>query len=332
MATSDTLSVEPALSLPEALAQIEQLRGQLAAELEAKARLQESLDLQERERIAMELRQAQKLEAVGRLAAGLAHEINTPIQYVSDSVHFLRSAFDDLLRMFYGYRDALTELKSTQTHAAADLADLRELEIECDFDFLSVEAPKAFERTLDGAERVAGIVRAMKEFAHPHGAEHSPVDLNHAVSTTLIVACNEYKYAARITTDFAELPSVTCNIGELNQVFLNLIVNAAHAIQDAGRNISTGRIGVKTRVRGEFVEVEITDNGCGILKENLDQIFDPFFTTKEAGRGTGQGLAIARSIVVDKHGGTIDVHSEPGIGTTFVICLPLHRQSTQAVA
>jgi two-component system, NtrC family, sensor kinase len=322
VATSDTSSVEPALSLPEALAQIEQLRAQLAAELEAKARLQENLDL----------RNAQKLEAVGRLAAGLALEINTPIQYVGDSVHFLRSAFDDLLRLFYGYRDALTELKSTQTHAAADLADLREVEIECDFDFLSVEVPKAFERTLEGAERVAGIVRAMNEFAHPDAAEHSPADLNHAVSTTLIVACSEYKYTASIATDFAELPSVTCNIGELNQVFLNLIVNAAHAIHDAGRNISTGRIGVKTRVRGEFVEVEITDNGCGIPKENLDKIFDPFFTTKEAGRGTGQGLAIARSIVVDKHGGTIDVHSEPGVGTSFVIGLPLHRQSTQAVA
>lgn len=290
------------------------------------------MEMKERERIAMELRVAQKLESVGRLAAGLAHEINTPIQYVGDSVHFLRSAFDDLSKLFNGYRDALRGLQSTQTHAAAQLADLRELEVECDFDFLSVEVPKAFERTLEGAERVAGIVRAMKEFAHPDGAEHSPADLNHALSTTLIVACNEYKYTASIATDFAELPSVLCNIGELNQVFLNLVVNAAHAIHDAGRDISTGRIGVKTRQRDEFVEVEITDNGCGIPKENLDKIFDPFFTTKEVGRGTGQGLAIARSIVVDKHGGTIDVHSEPGIGTRFSICLPLHRQSTQAVA
>ena len=290
------------------------------------------MEMKERERIAIELRLAQKLESVGRLAAGLAHEINTPIQYVGDSVHFLRSAFDDLSKLFHGYRDALKGLQSTQTHAAAQLADLRELEIECDFDFLSVEVPKAFERTLEGAERVAGIVRAMKEFAHPDGAEHTPADINHALSTTLIVACNEYKYAASITTEFAQLPSVTCNIGELNQVFLNLIVNAAHGIYDAGRDVGTGRIAVKTRQRGEFVEVEITDNGCGIPKENLDKIFDPFFTTKEVGRGTGQGLAIARSIVVDKHGGTIDVHSEPGIGTRFVICLPLHRQSTQAVA
>jgi PAS domain S-box-containing protein len=290
------------------------------------------MEMQERERISMELRLAQKLESVGRLAAGLAHEINTPIQYVGDSVHFLRSAFDDLSRLFHGYRDALRELKSSHTSAAAQLADLRELEIECDFDFLSVEVPKAFERTLEGAERVAGIVRAMKEFAHPDGTEHSAADLNHALSTTLIVACNEYKYAATINTDLADLPTVTCNIGELNQVFLNLIVNAAHAIHDAGRDISSGRIGVKTRTRAECVEVEISDNGCGIPRENLDKIFDPFFTTKEVGRGTGQGLAIARSIVVDKHGGTIDVHSEPGIGTSFVICLPLQRQSAHAVA
>jgi PAS domain S-box-containing protein len=290
------------------------------------------MEMQERERISIELRLAQKLESVGRLAAGLAHEINTPIQYVGDSVHFLRSAFDDLSKLFHGYRDALTTSNATQTSAAAQLADLRELEIECDFDFLSVEVPKAFERTLEGAERVAGIVRAMKEFAHPDGAEHSPADLNHALSTTLIVACNEYKYIATLTTEFAQLPDLTCNIGELNQVFLNLIVNAAHAIQDAGRDAATGRIAVKTRTRGEFVEVEITDNGCGIPQENLEKVFDPFFTTKEVGRGTGQGLAIARSIVVDKHGGTIDVHSEPGIGTRFVICLPLQRQCAQAVA
>jgi PAS domain S-box-containing protein len=290
------------------------------------------MEMQERERISMELRLAQKLESVGRLAAGLAHEINTPIQYVGDSVHFLRSAFDDLSKLFNGYREALASLKTTHTTAAAQLARLRDLEIECDFDFLSVEVPKAFERTLEGAERVAGIVRAMKEFAHPDGAEHSSADLNHALSTTLIVACNEYKYTATITTELAELPSVTCNIGELNQVFLNLIVNAAHAIHDAGRDVSTGRIAVKTRARGEFVEVEITDNGCGIPSENLEKIFDPFFTTKEVGRGTGQGLAIARSIVVDKHGGSIDVHSETGTGTSFVICLPLHRQTAQAVA
>ncbi|MET0533123.1 MAG: ATP-binding protein [Steroidobacter sp.] len=293
------------------------------------------MEMKERERIAMELRLVHKLESVGRLAAGMAHEINTPIQYVGDSVHFLRDAFDDLAKLFNGYRNALLSLRSTHTSAAAQLAELRAQEADCDFEFLSVEVPKAFVRTLEGAERVAGIVRAMKEFAHPDGAEHGPADLNRAISTTLMVACNEYKYAATIATALNELPAVTCNIGELNQVFLNLIVNAAHAIHDAGRDSTTGRISVRTRLRGESVEVEIGDNGCGISPENMEKIFDPFFTTKEVGRGTGQGLAIARSIVVDKHGGSIDVHSESGVGTTFVVSLPLRRQSqsqAQAVA
>lgn len=290
------------------------------------------MEMKERERISIELRVAQKLESVGRLAAGLAHEINTPIQYVGDSVHFLRSAFDDLTTLFHGYRNALTSLSHTRTCAAAELADLKELEATCDFEFLSREVPKAFERTLEGADRVAGIVRAMKEFAHPDTGEHIAADLNRALATTITVACNEYKYVATVGTDFAELPFVTCNIGELNQVFLNLIVNAAHAIQDAGRDVGTGRIGVSTCVRGEFVDVTVSDNGCGIPQENLDKIFDPFFTTKEVGRGTGQGLAIARSIVVDKHGGSMNVYTRTGVGTRFVVTLPLSRQGAQAVA
>jgi PAS domain S-box-containing protein len=290
------------------------------------------MEMKERERMSIELRVAQKLESVGRLAAGLAHEINTPIQYVGDSVHFLRSAFDDLATLFNGYRDALISLSHTRSCAAAQLADLRDLEVTCDFEFLSREVPKAFERTLEGTERVAGIVRAMKEFAHPDTGEHISADLNRALATTITVACNEYKYAATVSTDFAELPFVTCNIGELNQVFLNLIVNAAHAIQDAGRDVATGRIGVSTSVRGEFVDVTVSDNGCGIPKENLDKLFDPFFTTKEVGRGTGQGLAIARSIVVDKHGGSMNVYTEADIGTRFVVTLPLNRHGAQAVA
>jgi PAS domain S-box-containing protein len=284
------------------------------------------MQMKERERMSMELRVAQKLESVGRLAAGLAHEINTPIQYVGDSVHFLRAAFEDFTQLFHGYRNALTSLASTRTVAAAQLAELRELEATCDLEFLSREVPKAFERTLEGTERVAGIVRAMKEFAHPDTGEHIPADLNRALATTITVACNEYKYAATVSTEFGDLPLVTCNIGELNQVFLNLIVNAAHAIEDAGRDVATGRICVSTCVRGEFVDVSISDNGCGIPRENLDKLFDPFFTTKEVGRGTGQGLAIARSIVVDKHGGSMQVHSEAGVGTRFVVTLALVKQ------
>jgi signal transduction histidine kinase len=190
-------------------------------------------------------------------------------------------------------------------------------------DFLRAEIPKAFERTSDGVQRVTDIVKAMREFAHPDTNEQSPADLNHAIGTTLLVASNEYKYLAKIHTEFAELPAVVCNIGELNQVFLNLIVNAAHAIHDAGRDVNTGEIKISTALEGDTVIVRISDNGCGVPPENLSKLYDPFFTTKEVGRGTGQGLAITHSIVVDKHGGHIGVTSGVGTGTEFILRLPV---------
>ena len=314
----------------------------ITARREAECRreeLQEQLfsEMRERERMAIELRLAQKLESVGRLAAGLAHEINTPIQYVGDSVYFLRSAFGDLARVFKAYRSALAD---EGAHRAQQLAAIEAIEADIDLEFLRCEVPRAFERTLEGTQRVAGIVRAMKEFAHPDTCEQSPADLNHAIETTLLVAHNEYKYLAEVVTQFVPLPAVICNIGELNQVILNLVVNAAHAIHDSGKDVSVGRITVETRVVDTCVEVIIGDNGCGIAAQNVDKIFDPFFTTKEVGRGTGQGLAIARSIVVDKHGGDIKVDSTVGVGTKFTLQLPIAGQpaagpmalATQAVA
>ena len=187
--------------------------------------------------------------------------------------------------------------------------------------------PRAFERTLDGVSRVANIVRAIKEFAHPDRNEQSPADINHALETTLTVAGNEYKYVATIARHFGVLPPVVCNAGEINQVFLNLIVNAAHAIQQAGRNAATGVISISTAASERTVRISISDNGCGIPEKSLERIFDPFFTTKEVGKGTGQGLAIARSIVVERHGGKIDVCSREGAGTTFTIQLPLSGRS-----
>jgi PAS domain S-box-containing protein len=290
-----------------------------------KQQLQEQLyaQIQEREQMAQELRLAHKLESVGRLAAGLAHEINTPIQYVGDSVHFLRTAFAELSALLDAHRAALRELADLPP-AAAVVAKVELLEAASDVEFVRGEIPRAIERTLDGADRVAGIVRAMKEFAYPDAIEQSPADLNHALSTTLTVARSEYKQAANVQTDFGELPPVMCNVGELNQVFLNLIVNAAHAIQDSGKDANSGCITISTRAAGSSVEIAIADNGCGIAPTNLEKIFDPFFTTKTVGRGTGQGLAIARSIVNDKHGGQIDVHSTLGVGTRFVVRLPVH--------
>lgn len=256
-----------------------------------------------RQAVELELSLAQKLEAVGRLAAGIAHEINTPVQYISDSVHFLKSAFEEIL------------VSSGPAHPGTGAAD-------SDLDFLREEIPRAIERTLEGAERVATIVRAMKEFAHPDGAEKVLSDINRAIETTLMIARSEYKYVATASFSAGNIPEIYCNVGELSQVFLNLIVNAAHALGDAGRNADTGLISISTQLDGDWVVLSFNDNGCGIPQENLDKIYDPFFTTKEVGRGTGQGLAIARSIVVDKHGGRMSATSSPGAGTCFKVWLP----------
>jgi PAS domain S-box-containing protein len=286
--------------------------------------LQERLynEMQERERIGIELRLAQKLESVGRLAAGIAHEINTPIQYIGDSLLFLETAYEALDQIRAAYLTAFEQLGEAAA-APAIREDVRAAEEALDMPFLRKEIPRAFERTKDGVARVAAIVRAMKEFAHPDSAEQNPADLNRALETTLLVAHNEYKYHAQIERRLGELPDVICNVGELNQVFLNLIVNAAHTINESGQDAQTGRITITTAAAGEHVQISVIDNGCGIPAENLDKIFDPFFTTKPVGRGTGQGLAIARAIVVEKHAGRIDVHSEVGRGTRFVLQIPI---------
>jgi PAS domain S-box-containing protein len=278
-------------------------------------------EMREHARLANELRLAQKLESVGRLASGIAHEINTPIQYVSDSVHFLRSGVADLEAVLSTYRTALNRLRDGV--ALADvLATVTVAEKERDLEFVTIEIPKAFDATLQGVDRVAGLVRAMKEFAHPDSGEQSPADINRAVETTLTIARNEYKYSASVETQFGELPPVTCNIGELNQVFLNLIVNAAHAIAQSGKDADSGRIKVTTSSVDDFVEINVADNGCGIAPQDLEVIFDPFFTTKEVGEGTGQGLAIARAIVCEKHRGELTVASELAVGTCFTVRLP----------
>jgi len=293
--------------------------------------LQEQLytEMRERERMAIELRLAQKLESVGRLAAGVAHEINTPIQYIGDSVLFLKAAHADLHRLRTEYANAFERLANHEPLAAVEPA-IRHLKTEIDLDFLTQEIPKAFDRTLEGVERVAAIVHAMKEFAHPDSVEHSTSDLNHAIETTLTVARNEYKYIASVETHFGELPLVLCNVGELNQVFLNLIVNAAHAISESGKDVAQGRISITTAADDAEVTICIADNGCGIPTANLEKVFDPFFTTKPVGRGTGQGLAIARSIVVEKHGGRIDIESTMGSGTRFILRLPVTGRGSRA--
>jgi signal transduction histidine kinase len=290
------------------------------------------LDVTDQRRLETELAQAQKLESVGRLAAGVAHEINTPVQFVSDSVHFVREAMDDLSQIVDKYRELRTATENGVDVAAAAKA-AEEAEDDADLDYILENAPVALDRARDGLGRVAAIVRSMKEFAHPDRKEMAQADLNQAIQSTLVIASNEYKYVAEVVTGFAEIPLVNCYAGEINQVVLNLIVNAAHAIGDVVKGTpEKGRITVATRVQDAFVEIAIADTGKGIPVEVRSRIFDPFFTTKEVGKGTGQGLAIARSVIVDKHGGSLTFDTELGKGTTFYIRLPIAGPSTDVAA
>jgi two-component system NtrC family sensor kinase len=276
----------------------------------------------ERARIEVELRLAQKLEAVGQLASGIAHEINTPIQYVSDSLHFLQSATRDMRGLIEAYRGERAVIEAAPAGADA-LARLADAEEAADLEYLDEALPKALQRVFEGVGHVAKLVRSMKEFAHPGPRELAPADLRRGIENTVTVARNEYKYVADVVLELQDIPPVRCNAGELNQVFLNLIVNAAHAIADRGEPDARGTITVRTACDGEMVVVSIGDTGCGIPEAAQQRIFEPFFTTKEVGRGTGQGLAIARNIV-EQHGGSIAFETQRGQGTTFHIRLPVN--------
>jgi len=290
------------------------------------------LDITEVRRLGRELTAAQKLESVGRLAAGVAHEINTPVQFVSDNVQFVRTSLPDIAAVINAYRNLQKTVQSRgDVAAAASLA--AEAEKTADLDYVMENAPQAIESSIEGLGRIATIVRSMKEFAHPDQGEKKYADLNQAIRSTLVVARNEYKYVAEIHTQFGDLPAVPCYLGEINQVILNLLVNASHAIHDVVSDTgSLGKITVRTRLDGDAVEISIGDTGTGIPETARDKIFDPFFTTKEVGKGTGQGLAIARSVVVNKHGGTLRFETESGKGTTFFIRLPLDTADAKQVA
>jgi PAS domain S-box-containing protein len=280
-------------------------------------------DITGRDEKEMELRHAQKLESVGRLASGIAHEINTPIQFVGDNTRFVQDSFGGLQTLLSKYQE-LRDAAGSGTVSPDLLAAVRRVEEESDCAYLLEEIPKALAQTLDGATRVATLVRAMKDFAHPESKEKAAADLNKALLSTLTVARNELKCVADVETDLGDLPLVVCNISDLNQVFLNLLVNAAHAISEVVKGSGEkGKIRVRTVAEDNTVLVTIADTGCGIPEGIRTRVFDPFFTTKEVGRGTGQGLAIARSVVVERHKGTLTFESEVGKGTTFYICLPL---------
>jgi signal transduction histidine kinase len=267
----------------------------------------------------MELRHAQKLQSIGRLASGIAHEINTPIQFIGDSLHFVRDALAALEPLIRAYQEVCAAAGAAD---ASSLARVRTLELESDLDYVLENVPRACDRALTGIERVAGIVHAMRRFASPGSGEMVSTDLNEAIRTTLTVARNEYRYVAEIVLELAPLPAIACQAADVRQVLLSLVVNAADAIAAVTGTDRTGRIVVRSSHDGDGVSVSIADSGCGIPEEHRDHIFEPFFTTKDAARRMGYDLATARYIV-ERHRGRLSFDSTPGQGTTFTLWLPL---------
>ena len=281
------------------------------------------LDVTQHKQLESELQQAQKLESVGRLASGIAHEINTPVQFVADSVQFVRDAMADIWRVIDQHHRS-TEAAAAGQPAAELAREAHAAEEAADMPYLAEQVPQALERALDGLSRVATIVRSMKVFAHPDRTHKTAIDLNESLMSTLTIARNEYKYVADLETELGELPEVSCYPGELNQVFLNLVINAAHAIGDAVTSSDRrGCITVTTRRDGDDIVIAFRDTGTGIPPAVRERIFEPFFTTKPVGKGTGQGLSHARTVIVDKHHGSLTFDTAVGSGTTFYVRIPI---------
>jgi two-component system, NtrC family, sensor kinase len=289
-------------------------------------------DTTERKRLELELRQAQKLESVGRLASGIAHEINTPIQFVGDQAHFVRSALHRMLTLCEKYRAFVVKSEGGSL-TPEDFAAIHQAERDARLQFVLDNVAPAIEAILEGTRRVAELVQSMKEFAHPDLGEKELADINHALRTTVTISANELKYVADVEMNLGELPLVHCYVNELNQVFLNLLVNAAHAIADVvSGGMERGKITITSRHVGDDVIVSIADTGSGIPEAIQSKIFEPFFTTKEVGKGTGQGLAIARLIVMDKHHGGLTFETKIGSGTTFHVRIPVQASQEPAQA
>jgi signal transduction histidine kinase len=281
--------------------------GQLAA---ANDRLAQELVW--RDRVETDIRVSQRLEAVGQLAAGIAHEINNPLQYVGDHLEFVHEATTDLLGL-------VDRIEARGASAGAHCAETRRELDAIDLPYMKRELPDALDAIQDGIQRIRSIVRAMKELSHPGTREARAADINHAIESALEISASSYRAVADLDKHLAALPQVMCFVAELGQVFLNLIVNAAHAMEGHSR----GTLTVRSAVDGDHIAISFCDTGGGIPPEIQQRIFDPFFTTKEVGRGTGQGLAIARAIVVDRHGGSLSFDSVAGRGTTFVVRIPI---------
>jgi len=286
-------------------------------------------DITERQEIETLLLESQKLESIGQLAAGVAHEINTPTQFVGDNVKFLQDSFAEVVSLLSRY-GALVDAAAEGPVPPDLLQGMRSAEDSADISYLEEEIPKAIDQSLDGIRRISEIVGAMKEFSHPDSGEKVLSDLNRIIESTVTVARNEWKYVSDVELDLAEdLPPVPLLPGEFSRVMLNLVINAAHALEDTG-NTEKGTIYIRTERVGDSIRIEIEDTGTGIPEGLTSRIFDPFFTTKDVGRGTGQGLAIARTVIVDKHEGDISVKSRLGHGTVFTLQIPLEQSESAA--
>ncbi|WP_051261170.1 ATP-binding protein [Desulfovibrio inopinatus] len=266
----------------------------------------------------------QKMLSIGQLAAGIAHEINTPIQYVGDNLQFLRESFEHIVSLL-GLYDTLLQATRHNAELTELVAKVDSASEEADLEYLFEEVPLALQQSIEGVERVGKIVLSMKQFSHPGHEEMTLLDINAALENTATVSRNEWKYVSDLELDLdPDLPFVPVLPGELHQVFLNLILNAAHAIEELNPRNSgrKGKIVVQTRAFEDIVEIRISDTGAGIPEHVRHRIFDPFFTTKKIGKGTGQGLAISHAVIVKKHKGTIGFETESGKGTTFILRLP----------
>jgi|GEM_PF-4585980 len=280
------------------------------------------IDINNQKKAELEGRQASRLEAVGQLAGGIAHEINTPIQFIGDNLRFLLDAQESFGRVRDKYLALIETLKDKETFSA-EIKSIEETEEEEDLQFLLEEIPLSLQQSLEGTGQVRDIVMAMKEFSHPGTKSSSNVDINHALETMLTVSKNEWKHCSDIELDLSpSMPFVMAMPSDLNQVFLILIVNAAHAIKEKDQN-QKGLIRINTSHDDQWAEVRISDSGTGIPDEIAHKIYDPFFTTKDVGQGTGQGLSIAYDIITNKHQGKIDFETRPEQGTTFIIRLPI---------
>lgn len=285
-------------------------------------------DVTDRLLLEAQLHQAQRLESIGQLAAGIAHEINTPMQFIGDNHRFLADAFASMTRLVQAMRAKAESLPQPEREA------LLAAEAEADLPWLLEEVPKALEQSHEGIARVGMIVKAMKEFSHPGSEDIVPVDLNHAIESTLVVSRNVWKYVSDLVKELdPALPPVPVQPGGFNQVVLNLVVNAAHAIEDrlAGAG-GKGTITVRTSATATHAVLSVSDTGCGIPDAIRQRIFDPFFTTKQVGRGTGQGLAIVRAEICERLRGEVAFESTVGAGTTFIVRIPLVRNDGRADA